>query len=540
MPTFVDIASGDSNFSILVAALGFIDANLPGSNLVQTLNDPSADLTVFAPTNAAFGQLAADLGYAGDPADASAVTSFLVTNVPVATLNAIVVYHVSPGAQTAATINANGSITTLGGEIGATELPTLTDAEPDLIDPSLIAVDIMADNGVLHVIDRVLLPIDLPGNDAPSITGIVASSGQGFDSNNADFDILLEAVKTAGLAETLDSEAVDFTVFAPTDAAFVGLAQALGYGLDDEAGAWTYLVDALTLLGGGDALPLLTQVLTYHVSPTSLQASQVLSAGVIDTLQGGQLTVDGLSLVDADPDIANPNLIATDIQASNGVVHVIDGVLLPADLLASNGANDVDFIIGDNGRDREFTGADNDFISTLGGRDLVFAGSGNDTVLLGNGRDKAFGGSGDDLIDGGNGRDKIFGGSGDDIVKGGNGRDYLNGGSGDDMIDGGNGRDVILAGSGNDTVDTGAGRDKVWLGWGHDTFVFNEGDGRDQIRDFNVHQDVIDLTDFGLHGLGDIHVSRSWHATRLDFGEGDSITLNGVWAGSLTEENFIL
>ncbi len=519
-PTIVDIAVGNPDFSILVAALQYIDANLDGSELVSTLNNADGSFTVFAPNNAAFGQLAADLGFDGDVTDTDAVTTFLVENVDVGTLNAVVTYHVSGGAQTAADIAAAGSIQTLqGGEIGAGGLPTLTDLEPDLINPSLVATDIAASNGIIHVIDRVLLPVDLPGNDAPSITDIVAASGEGFDDNPADFDILLEAVKTAGLAETLADANVDLTVFAPTDDAFVKLAQDVGFHGSDEAGAWSYLVDVLTVVGKGDPIPLLTDVLTYHVSGQSLQASQVLGLDNIETLQGGTVEVSGTTLIDNDPDTFDANLIATDIQANNGIVHVIDEVLIPTDLLAGD---NVDLKIGTDGRDYIHTGRGDDFVSGKGGNDYILLGSGNDVGLGGDGRDLISGWRGDDHIDGGAGNDRLYGGKGDDMVKGGTGHDRIFGGKGDDIIEGGEGRDVMYGGR------------------GADTFIFNEGDGNDKIRDFNVHVDQIDLSDYGFASIEDLDISGGWFGTHIDLGDGNSIDLSWVRSWSLTEDNFIL
>ena len=69
MATIASIAAGDDRFNILVAALGVIDSNIEGSDLLGTLGDADQALTVFAPTDAAFGQLAVDFGFAGDPAD---------------------------------------------------------------------------------------------------------------------------------------------------------------------------------------------------------------------------------------------------------------------------------------------------------------------------------------------------------------------------------------------------------------------------------------------------------------------------------------
>lgn len=334
MATITGVAVGNANFSILVAALQYVDANVAETALVDTLNDPDASLTVFAPTNAAFSDLAADLGYTGDKADTDAVTNFIVGNVDAETIKTILLYHVAAGELSSADVTAATSVTSLqGSEIGV-DLPTLVDLEPDLIDASLTALDVPADNGVIHIIDKVLLPLDLPGNDAPTITDIVAGSGDAFDDDASDFDVLLAAVKTAGLADTLADQDADFTVFAPTDQAFVDLANDLGFEGSAEADAWTFLVETLTTLGDGDPIPLLTEILTYHVAGESLQASQILGETELATLQGGTVTIDAAtaSLGDKDTDVADPTLITTDIQAANGVVHVIDKVLLPIDV----------------------------------------------------------------------------------------------------------------------------------------------------------------------------------------------------------------
>ncbi len=523
MPSIAAIASTNGNFDVLVAALTFLDETLPDSNLVATLSSPDTDVTVFAPTDAAFGQLATDLGFTGDVADEAAVTTFLATTLPAETLRDVILYHVSPGSQTLADIQAGGTVETLLGVTITSDGPTLVDNEPDLIDPSVIIPDITADNGVIQAIDRVLLPIDLPGNDAPTITGIVAASGPGFDDNAGDFDILLEAVTTAGLAGVLDDPDVDLTVFAPTDGAFVGLATTLGFEGANEGEAWDYLVEALTLLGGGDPIPLLTTILTYHVAPESLQASQVLSFSEIETLQGGTLGVSGTTLVDADPDIADPGLIATDIQAANGVVHVLDGVLIPADLLASDGAGDVDFIIADDQSNFIATGRDADFIDANGGNDVVKAGSGDDTVLAGAGFDFVKAGRGDDVVFGGSGADTLFGAAGDDSLNGGSGLDIIKGGRGDDTIEGGAGLDIIRGGS------------------GADVFVFTSASDFDVVRDFKAGTDQIDLTDFGLTGLDDIehNIFDFGHRTIITLGHGNTLVLSGVDADELTAGDFI-
>ena len=520
MSTLVDRAVGSPQFSILVTALQYVDAEIPGSNLVQTLSSNKTGLTVFAPTNDAFGALATDLGFEGDPSDADAVTAFLVGAVPAETLKAVLLYHVAAGVLDAATVTYFGEVKTIQGGTFTLDGLTLVDAEPDLANPTLIATDIYASNGVIHAIDRVLLPIDLPGNSpapqpepepqpdpAPlsTIAGIVASSGDGFDGNGGDFDMLLAAVKAAGLVDALNDDTASLTAFAPTDDAFVGLSKALGYDGDDEAGAFGYLVEALTLLGGGDPIPLLTTVLTYHVAPGALDANAVLSSSSIGTLAGASFGVDGTSLVDADPDVPNPNIIATDIQASNGIVHAIDGVLLPADLLQSDGSNDVDFKIGTDKGEKFATGRDNDFIDGNGGRDFIYAGRGDDVA---------------------------FGGDGNDLIAGQRGDDLLNGDAGDDRIYGGSGSDTISGGSGNDFV---------YGGWGKDVFVFSQGDGNNVVGDFWNGSDKIDLSDFGFSDYSELrdNIKAGFWRSTIDLGDTE-ISVKGLSWWNISEDDFIL
>jgi serralysin len=505
MTSIAAIAAGDARFNILVSALQAVDSALPGTNLLATLSAPGANLTVFAPTDAAFGQLAKDLGFTGNPADEAAVTAFLVSALPATVIRDVILYHVSAGAKALADIAANPTVATLNGQTLTADGITLVDKEPDLINPSLVQTDIAASNGIVHVIDRVLLPTDLPGNDAPTITGIVAASGD-FDTNPKDFDLLLKAVQAAGLAGALDDPNADLTVFAPNDAAFMALAKTLGFKGTTEAAAFDYIVEALTLLsGGGSPIPLLTDILLYHVAPTSLQASQVLSSTSIDTLLGPDLGVAGTTLVDADPDLANPNIIATDIQAANGVVHVIDGVLIPANILQSDGANKVDFIIADNKANVINAGRDNDFVDGNGGNDVIHGGRGNDVILGGTGNDVLFGNQDNDTINGDAGRDVIHGGLGNDVISGGAGRDILSGNA------------------------------------GMDTFVFAKGSQTDTILDFQNGTDKIDLSAFGFTSFADLaHAITSKGAfTTINLGNGDKIELAGIRAHQLDATDFL-
>lgn len=122
------------------------------------------------------------------------------------------------------------------------------------------------------------------------------------------FTTLVAAVKAAGLVETLKGDG-PFTVFAPTDEAFAALGEETISGLlkDKEK---------------------LTAILTYHVAPMKLKAEQVVAATGIETVNGQKASI---SNVDGRPMIDGANIIKTDIMASNGVIHVIDRVILPSE-----------------------------------------------------------------------------------------------------------------------------------------------------------------------------------------------------------------
>ncbi len=174
--------------------------------------------------------------------------------------------------------------------------------------------------------------------DPGTITDIVAASGDGFDTNGRDYDVLLAAVTAAGLGETLATPGLDVTVWAPKDRAFVRTAQDLGFtgANTDEAGAWAFLVEALTAIGGGDPIPTLTTILKYHVTPDARGPGRVLAARGFPTLAeiGIRHVPGSLALIDKDPDIPNPRLVpaAININASNGKIHTINRVLIPVNL----------------------------------------------------------------------------------------------------------------------------------------------------------------------------------------------------------------
>lgn len=337
-----------ADFDILLAAIS-------AAGLVDALSDLTADLTVFAPTDAAFLELAKLFGFSGSGEQAASagdgeraafdaivagLTGLSEDGNPIPLLTDILLYHVVDDSLTKAQLRQAGDVETLAGGTLSFGRSSIVDADADVRDARFVpgATDIEAANGVVQAIDRVLLPIDLDlpaGADGVggTIADQLATSGTGFDANTADFDILNAALSAAGLTGALDAAGSDLTLFAPTDAAFVKLATSFGYTGDTEQGAFDAIVATLTTLGGGDPIPLLTQVLTYHVADGGLTAREIRAADSIETLNGAELNPFGRSLGDLDPTAADARLIGdrADLAASNGFIQAIDRVLLPLD-----------------------------------------------------------------------------------------------------------------------------------------------------------------------------------------------------------------
>lgn len=276
--TIVDIAVGNADFSILVEALIKAD-------LVNTLNS-SGPFTVFAPTNSAFEELFEDLNVTG------------LDDLSVGTLTPILLYHVL-GVQAKSTDLSDGYVESLSlftpGDYAINILVGLDSGVQLNGNTNVTTADLMASNGVIHIIDKVLLPTDVVD---------IASA-------NTTFSHLVDAVVKADLVAALKGEG-PFTVFAPTNAAFEALFDDLG-------------VSGIEELSAEDLVP----ILLYHVVSENVRASDV-STGMVPTLnqdydlafntEGTGVTING-----------STNVIATDVQGSNGVVHVIDKVLIPMD-----------------------------------------------------------------------------------------------------------------------------------------------------------------------------------------------------------------
>ena len=267
--TIVDIAVADGNFTTLVAAL-------KAAGLDQTLAG-DGPFTVFAPTDAAFAKL-----------PAGTVESLLLPENK-AKLVQILTYHVVAGKVMAADVSNLTSADTTA------ELPVSVKVDMDKVminDATVSTADIVASNGVIHVIDSVLLPMD--------IVDTAVADGR--------FTTLAAALTEAGLIDTLKG-AGPFTVFAPTDDAFAKLPEGT--------------VETLLKPENKQAL---TDILTYHVTADELMAADVVKETLLDTVNGipVKVVVDGSKVM-----INDAQVLITDIKTSNGVIHVIDSVLLP-------------------------------------------------------------------------------------------------------------------------------------------------------------------------------------------------------------------
>lgn len=266
----VDLAQSDHRLTTLVAAVKAAD-------LVETLQG-DGPFTLLAPTNEAFAKL-------GDQAVAN-----LLKPENKGQLVAVLTNHVIAGKLDYDEIGARSSLTFLSGQRASVREE---DNRFFLGDTGFGAINILATNGYAHTIDEVLLPV----------TDDVVDLARGAGS----FQTLLAAVETAGLAEALMGPG-PFTVLAPTDEAFAALGK-----------------DTIASLLEPAQRDLLTRILKYHVIPGRVFADQTL-AGRATTLAGAdvEFAIQGGRLV-----VGDARFVANDLQASNGVVHVIDAVLMP-------------------------------------------------------------------------------------------------------------------------------------------------------------------------------------------------------------------
>ncbi len=280
-PTVVQAAQSDPRFSVLAEAV--VAADLAG-----TLS-AAGPFTVFAPTNDAFTALLGELGL---------TKAQLLANKPL--LTAVLKYHVLSAKVPKSAVPLGQAISPLDGGIFKVDAVgndlVITDGRNR--SAKIVATDIEASNGVIHAIDKVLLPANKTIVDTASA--------------NPSFSILVEAVVAARLADTLSGTG-PFTVFAPTKEAFAALLAELGLTKEQ-------------LLAN---TALLTKVLTYHVVPGRVLKAAVPVGTPITTVEGETFTVNA-ALAITDRRGRTARITATDLLASNGVIHVIDKVILPA------------------------------------------------------------------------------------------------------------------------------------------------------------------------------------------------------------------
>lgn len=277
-------AKANPDLSSLVAAID-------KAGLSDELSNSAASFTVFAPTNDAFSAFLSANGFNS------------LNDVPVDVLTSVLLNHVVDGKKMAADLITGyvNTLATFGSTTSHLSLYVNTSAGVTLNGSSKVtAADVKASNGVVHVVDQVI--------GLPTVVT--------FAISNPDFSTLVQALTRPDLSTdfvSILSGAGPFTVFAPTNAAFSALLTELGASsLND--------IDATTL----------EKVLTYHVVSGNILAESLSNNQVVGTLNGDSFTIhlmSGVQIMDAND--RTSNIIATDVQGSNGVVHVIDKVILP-------------------------------------------------------------------------------------------------------------------------------------------------------------------------------------------------------------------
>lgn len=269
-PDIIATALADGHFKTLAAALTAAD-------LVKPLQG-KGPFTVFAPTDAAFEKLGSE------------TISTLLLPKNKAKLASILTYHVVPGQLLAADVTTSTGATTLEGQ----RICFMGKDGKWFVDGAQItATDIKCSNGVIHVIDSVIMPSD---------KNIVQTAV------DAKFTTLAMLLDKAGLVDALQGPG-PFTVFAPTDAAFAKLDKAT--------------LDSLLKPENKDKL---ASILKYHVVPGRIFAEGAVKAASAKTLQGSPVAIKA----SGGKVMINASTVATaDINATNGVIHVIDTVLMP-------------------------------------------------------------------------------------------------------------------------------------------------------------------------------------------------------------------
>ena len=287
--TIVQIASGDDRFDTLVAAVVATD-------LADTLS--GGDWTVFAPTDDAFAKLGLNADNIADSFSKEALTDILL-------------YHVIVGEVSSEKAKVVlGDVTMANGAMAGLKFFAGNLYVND--DSKVIIPDIDASNGIIHAVDTVILgPWPKVADTSSSMTSSSAAAAPGtivdIAVNDGRFNTLVAAVTAAGLADTLSSG--EWTVFAPTDAAFAKL----GFNADNIASTFSEKE--------------LTNILLYHVISGEVFSDKALTLLGDVTMVNGQKA--GLKFFEGDIFVNDDaKVIIADIDASNGVIHAVDTVIL--------------------------------------------------------------------------------------------------------------------------------------------------------------------------------------------------------------------
>lgn len=269
------IATRTSDLSTLVTAL-------VAAGLVDTLS-AKGPFTVFAPDNAAFSALAAS------------ELAYLLHNKTA--LTKVLEYHVVSGSVLSSALKSGEQVKTLEGSNVSVTITKKGNVTTVMINGATVkTADVKASNGVVHIINKVLIP---PGFESPTIPQLATSEG---------LKTLVTAVTAANLATVLSGKG-PFTVFAPTDAAFENLPKGV-----------------LASLLKPENIKALVQVLEYHVVSGEVVAADLKNGQHVKTLEGQNVNI---SISGSTVSVDKANVLKADVYAANGVVHVIDAVMLP-------------------------------------------------------------------------------------------------------------------------------------------------------------------------------------------------------------------
>ena len=267
----VETAVNAGSFDTLVAAV-------KAAGLVDALSGDKP-MTVFAPTDEAFAKLP------------EGTVEMLLKPENKELLKSILLYHVVPGDVRAEQVIELKAAQTANGQRVDIKV---SGGKVRVDDANVVKTDILTSNGTIHVIDRVIMPT------SKNILEIAEENGS--------FGTLVAAIKAAGIVDGL-MDAGDITVFAPTDEAFAKLPKG-----------------TVEMLLKPENKEKLAEILRYHVVKGRVYSDQAVEAGWAKTLQGGKVHI---KLDHGKAMINNAQILTTDIDASNGVIHVIDTVIMP-------------------------------------------------------------------------------------------------------------------------------------------------------------------------------------------------------------------